>query len=726
MTDIIKRENSQNLVYHSALHAERFGFDPSEERLDARRFLERLLRRKYQMLAVMLAVLIPAAAYTYLATPLYRSSALIQVNPDPVQVLPYREIADLPNATPYFEVYMKTQEQVLKGPTLMSRVSQRLKSESNWEAMQSEINRLHSRFQVRRIENSQLFEVSYLAPAPKVAAGMVNVFAEEYIKELFRSRQEMREKARKLLEGELHELEQRVQVSEKEMAKYAQSHNIRSAEPGQADLVEQKLSILANQLTDSEADVMVAKSRLDTMKKASLDSFPEKLLTPNLAALNVRLLQLEHELSALRSNFGENWPGVIQKRDEVNMARDQLTREKAAVLAQAKEQTQMDLQTAESRRGLIAKSMSQQQQLVDRFRDASIQYNILRREVETNQKLYEGLLERLKQTSVTAGLEFGNIHVVEPGRPDDKVDSPKVFWILGLASLLGLALGVCFALAMDFWDNSISSLEEAEEVASLPALGSVPLIRASRANALIGSGKGKTDVLGTALRIPMQDRNPEARGVPLPPEAAEAVRSICASILLSKSDHPPRVIMVTSAAPSEGKTTLVKNLGQAFADVGNKTLVIESDMRKPALAKALGIRNNGGLSLFLSGHIDPMPIIHSTGYDNLFVITAGPQAPNPVALLNSEKLHVLLDKVSSLYQFVLLDAPPLLAVADARVLCSKVDGVVLVVKAGHTPKNMVRRAWNLLNHSGANVLGIVLNQATRSRYESSYYKKYYQ
>lgn len=726
MTDIMKRSQSQHPALHGRYQAESPRYEPPEDPLLARRLIERLLKRKFQILAIVLAVLIPAAIYCYLATPLYRSSVLIQIDPDPVQVLPYRDVTDASTAAPYYEVYMKTQEQMLKGPALSARIAGRLESESKSQAMLAEIPRIRTRFEIRRIENSQLFEISYLAPVPEVAADMVNIFAEEHIKELFRARQETREKARKLLEGELRELEQRLQTSEKDLVQYARDHNMIAAEPGQGDLVEEKLSILARQLTDSEAALIVARSKADSMKRASLANFPEKLLTPHLLSLSTKVLQLEHELTALRTTYGENWPSVVQKRNEMTLARDQLTREKAAALAQANEQVQADLQIAEAQRRMIANSVNAQQQLVDRYRSASIQHSILRREVETNQKLYDGLLERLKQTSVTAGLEFGNIHVVEPGRPDTRADSPRVPWILGLASLLGLALGVCFALFKDFWDDSISTMEEAEQIATIPALGSVPTIKGISSRLQIGSGAGGNNGSKATLRLRPAGPAPAGSEMRLPPEASESIRTLCASILLSKSDKPPRTILFTSAAPFEGKTTLVNCLGKAFAESGNRTLLIESDMRKPALARALGIGTEGGLSLYLSGHISPLPTVHETHSPNLFAVAAGPQAPNPPALLNSEKLDRLLDEMALSYQFVLLDGPPLLAVADSRVLCSRVDGVVLVVRAGHTPKHLVRRAWTLLENSGANILGMVLNQAQRSRFESSYSRYYSQ
>jgi capsular exopolysaccharide synthesis family protein len=184
--------------------------------------------------------------------------------------------------------------------------------------------------------------------------------------------------------------------------------------------------------------------------------------------------------------------------------------------------------------------------------------------------------------------------------------------------------------------------------------------------------------------------------------------------------------MVSSATPGEGKTTLRASLGQAFADAGNKTLLVEADMRKPTLSKIFGIPYDGGLSLFLAGHISPLPVIHNTSTPNLLAVSAGPHAPNPASLLNSERLDFFFKEMTSSFQFILVDAPPILSFADARILSHKVDGVVLIVRAEHTPKNLIRRARNLLDKSGAHVLGMVLNRAPRSGLETSYYRYYRQ
>jgi capsular exopolysaccharide synthesis family protein len=407
------------------------------------------------------------------------------------------------------------------------------------------------------------------------------------------------------------------------------------------------------------------------------------------------------------------------------LVRDQLEREKSVVLAQVREQARLDLQAVESRYRMRSTSLGEQKGLVNRLRNASIQYNILRREVETNKKLYDGLLERLKQTGVMAGLEFDNIQVIEPAVPNYAKDSPRVAWNLSLALLLGLALGVSFAFIADLWDDSFSTIEQVEQVAALPGLGSIPLIGPKTpGRSLLAAGWDRV----FASESENETRLVQTKAAPLEsfsPQMTEAVRTICASILLSRSEREPRIIVVTSAEPGEGKTTITSQLGHALADHGFSTLMIEADLRKPGLSKLFGVGNEEGLSLFLSGHVRPLPKINTTDNPNLWLVAAGPRAPNPVALLSSEGMGSFLKEMSSLFKFVIIDSPPLLAVADTRSLGVRSDGVVLVVRAARTPKRAVLQAATMLANSGANILGVVMNAAEVSP-RSAYYHAYYQ
>jgi capsular exopolysaccharide synthesis family protein len=474
-------------------------------------------------------------------------------------------------------------------------------------------------------------------------------------------------------------------------------------------------------VTSAETAVAVARSSFEKVQSTKLSDFPQGMVADQISSLEGKILQLDQDLTSLRSTFGENWPEVVQKRKELVLVQDQLRREKEVVLARNIEQARLDLEAAENRHRISLTALNDQKGLVNQFHNAAIEYNILKREVDTNRNLYEGLLERLRQTGVMAGFQFGNIQVIESGRPSRNPDSPKVFWNLGLGGLLGLALALSIVILLEFWDNTVTTLEEAEQLGSPPSLGSVPLLKTKPTQALFaGRANGKAAKRALAQTNGSHTSLSPALAPTLPFELTESMRAICASLLLSRSDERPRVIVVTSATPSEGKTTLVAHLGRAFAEAGMSTLIVEADLRKQDLSKVFSVGGEDGLSLFLAGHVSPWPKIHETAIPNLFVAAGGPIPPNPAALLHSDRLTQFLKAAASDYKVVLVDSPPL-SLADARILGTKADGVVLVVRAGQTAKNLVRRAWMTLEASGAKGLGMVLNGEEPDPTASPYY-----
>jgi capsular exopolysaccharide synthesis family protein len=709
-----------------------------DELIDLRLILWVLWHRKRIILAIAAAVVLPVAVYNALTVPLYRSSALVQIDPEPVQVLPYREIG-VPTGTQNYDMFMKSQGEILAGSTILLRAAERVRL-ADEPAMKEEMNRLHQRFNSEWIPLTQIFRLSYAAPDPKVAATMANMFAEEYIKLHFETRQGTREKARELLKRELENLERQVQASEKELVAYAQGHDI-PANQGDVSLVPDKLATLNKELTAAEADVFAAQARVDSLRQASVETFPEQLVTANIAALVSRLLALEHELTALRTNFGENWPAVVQKRQEIALVREQLVQEKASSLRQAREQASINFTTADNKRKLLSTSVSGQEQLVHKLESATIQYNILRREVDTNQKMYEGLLQRLQQTSLTTGMEFGGFHVIEKALPSDQPFSPRIVWNLTLASVLGLALGICFVGVRHFWTDSVSTIEDVEHLTVLPVLGTLPQVSEPpslksvpprKRGKYFGSTDGAPSLLASFDRSSAQTDAAAGEAIELADDGSrpgsnllltEYVRNVCASILLSRSGRPPRLLMITSAVTGDGKTTVATELAHAFADSGKKTLLIECDMRRPSLGPRFGIKPDGGLSMFLSGLV-ARPVMHTTQNSNLFIVSAGPNAPNPATLIGSDKMRTFLHEMLGSFQFVILDAPPVVPVAESRILAHMAEGVVLVVRAGVTPRTLVRRVCALLETAGANLLGAVLNGAHQPDLHGQYYSHY--
>lgn len=688
---------------------------PVEPTVDPRRLMAVLVRRRWQILGVCLLAVIPVAVSSYLTPSLYRSTTLVEVNPEPAQVLPYRDVTSPASANALY--YMTTQEQALRGPGLMLRVSKRLAASPD-AALAAESSRLAGRLRIEQVPNSEVFRISYQAPRPETAAQVANTFAEEYIASHFESQQDTRRKARDVLQRELALLERQVQQSEQQLVEYSQSHDMHWVDAAETDVAQQQLASLSKQLLDADAAAVAAQVRLATLKAATVQSFPDKLMTPVLSERMSALMQLEHDLTALRTSFGENWPAVVQKRREVELVQQQLEREKRQAIAQAVDQATLDARAAGEQRRLLSISKAEQERVVNTLQDASIQYNIIRREVDTNRKLYEGVLERLKETAITSSTAFGNIHVLEPAVPDKSAASPNVAWNLALALLLGLSLGVCVALVGDFWRNPVSTVEDAEYATGLPVLAVMPLVAARRRRALPEGEAGGPGALRLGTHAP-----PNAANAPTTMEGAEAVRSLCASILLSRAERPPRVIVVTSAVSGEGKTTVAMQLGRALAETGGRTLLIECDMRRPSVARHFGLSEAGGLSLFLSGHT-AQPTLHRIEGSELCVVSAGPVAPNPVALLNSDRMARFLADAAAEFRFVIVDTPPALSIADARIVSARADGVVIVTRANDTPQHIVRRALAVLRGSGAPLLGTVLNAAPLTGLERSYYRYY--
>jgi len=312
-------------------------------------------------------------------------------------------------------------------------------------------------------------------------------------------------------------------------------------------------------------------------------------------------------------------------------------------------------------------------------------------------------------------------HIVEPAVPSPLPDNPKTGFILALSAILGLALGMCVAIGRHYWEASLMTVEEVERLTMLPVLGSIPLMSGGGGRRLLDAGR---------KLLPGNKADSLVRVVPLMPDGVtapnliEGVETICASLLLSQSGRPPRVLLVTSSVAGEGKTTVACQIARTFAQGGAKTLLVDCDLRRPQLDKVLGIGNDAGLALYLSGHMGPKPTVHMTEQENLFCVVAGPRAPNPPALLGSENMADFLRLMADTHQFVVIDSAPILPVADARVLARAVDGVILVVRAGAAPSPIVKRVTSILESVQAPLLGFVLNGAESLGFRSQYSRYY--
>ena len=395
-----------------------------------------------------------------------------------------------------------------------------------------------------------------------------------------------------------------------------------------------------------------------------------------------------------------------------------LEREKRNIVDRVESEYRASLQ----RETMLAKALERQKGATNELGQKMVQYNILKREAETNQELYNGLLRRIKEAGVTAGLRSSNIHIVDPALIPSQPTRPRKKLNIMLAAVVGLLGGVSLAFLREHMDNTIKSPSEVERLTGLPLLAVVPkytkLKETGNKKPLPMLAQGEDEVDLHAAYVVTHER-PSSH-------VAEAFRALRTSLLLSQVDSPPQVILVTSALSGEGKTTATLNLGVTLAQLGDRTLVLDGDLRKPALAQGLrGSQDqDAGLTSYLTGRCSLRQAAFSHPFiSNLDVMPTGPIPPNPAEILSSQRLREAIGSLRKDYKFIVVDSSPVLSVTDAVILSVLVDRVLLVVRSDETEKAPLLRARDLLASVRCPLLGIIVNAANLS---SSPHYRYYQ
>ena len=374
---------------------------------------------------------------------------------------------------------------------------------------------------------------------------------------------------------------------------------------------------------------------------------------------------------------------------------------------------------------MLGRALEDEKQEVNEMAGKMVEYNILKREAEANKILYDGLLTKLREAGVSAGLRSSNIRVVDPAMIPSTPARPAKTRNVALAFVVGLVGGIGLALMREYLDNTVKTPDDIETLSRLPSLAVVPQFTSSN-----GTGKnGSKNKLLSGHSANGHDKRMELVAEHLPKsQMSEAFRALRTSLLLSRADHPPQVILVTSALPREGKTTAAANLAVTLAQLGDKTVVVDADLRKPGVGRLLNMSggNYAGLSSYLAGasSLDLVTVPHPT-IPNLAAIPTGPLPPNPADLLSSHKLAEAIVELRKKFKFVVIDSPPVMAATDAVILSVQTDGVLLVVRSGETPKEAFTRTRDLLVSVKCNILGVVLNAVDASAPDYYYSYRYY-
>ena len=684
-----------------------------------------LRKRRWTVVTATLVLTTLAVIASYRMTPIYRATARVEVEADTPLIQSLSELYQKAEAD---DAFLQTQIQVLKSDNLAWRTIQELRLAENpafarqpltpaadQERRKLElIDAFRDRVNVQLVPRTRMLLVGFESSDPRLAADVASALVNNYVDYNFREKYDATRQASGWMEQQLDELKAKVEKSQQALVEYERQNQIVNTGEKQ-NVLEQMLSDVSRDLTTAESERMQKESlyRQVLANRAQVAALAHSEL---LQKLEEKAADLRGQYTEVSAQYGPKFPRALRLQQQLGEYQSQIAREQNRVI----ERVHNDYNAALSREGLAAQAFARQKEELGRLNQLLVQHNILQREFESNQQLYQNLLQRLKDATVSAGLRSTNIHVVDSALPPTAPVRPRKPLNLALGFLGGLVLGVMCAFAQEGLDRSIHSADQIESLLLAPALAVIPLDRSSRPAA-----RGFLSRLHT--------RRPRRRGevamtvVHRPKSVlAESYRALRTAVLLSSAPAAPKTVLVTSAHMGEGKSVTALNLAQAMAQRKGPVLIMDCDLRKGSVARALELDADKGLSTVLSG-TDTLEgaLQQCPEQPNLWVLPCGPVPPNPAELLGSDSMAELWKQLSSRYEHIIIDSPPVLLVTDATILSNLADGVILVAESGKTPRAALLRTRRILDDAGARILGVALNKLDQRHggyYDYGYYR----
>ena len=711
-----------------------------------REYLRVLIKRKFTVLSCLVGIFTVVAVATLKMTPIYEAGGRIAVNKvDPGLVnfkdsgggvaLDYNDPTDL-----------DTEVRILQSDLLALQVIKQLNLDKRPEfggrpdsvsanlapdTLQSDTARTSAilggfkgNLRVSLIPNTRIIEIHYRSATPELAAQIVNTLGNTYVEQNFKTKFESTMQASDWLSKQLVDLQMKVETSQEKLVKYQKQHEILGIDEKQ-NIITAKLDELNKELTAAESDRMEKESVYRLLESGDPDVIAAPLAngdgnggtgsnsgSPLLDNLRAKQADLKIQIAELSTQFGPYYPKVAQLSNQLKETDIQIQAEMKKMASRVRSL----YMTALHREGMLRDALNKQKQEANKLNESAIEYSLLKRDVETNRQLYEGLLEKLKEAGVTAGLRSNNFRIVDAARVPMAPSEPNVPRNLSFAFVLGLTSGVGLAFLLENLDNTVRTPEQAQVISMLPSLGMIP--RGSRNGLETSKPRGLAVASSKeAVELVTQSR-PQS-------QMAESYRALRTSLLLSSLGAPPKVILVTSALPQEGKTTTSINTSIVLGQKGVRVLLIDADLRRPGVHKTLGMGPRSGLSNVLTGSATlQQAITRSPLLPNLFVLPAGTPPPNPAELLASANMKDVLTELREQYDHIIIDTPPTLSVTDAVVLSTRADAVVLVIRSGQTTKGALRRSRDILMQVNARVTGVLLNAVDLTSPDYYYYYEY--
>ena len=696
-----------------------------------------IILRKHQwlILAFLLTVVTATTIASFKAKPVYEAAARVEVDKESQNALPFH---DDNSYDEYMDTedYIGTQTKILQSETLALQTIKSLdlrrypefggsasalpfRQDGAAAKAPAILGAYLGSLSVKRVPDSRLIEVRFDAENPQLAAQVVNAHLQNYIEQNFKSKYDATTQASNWLSSELEELRIKVEKSEAARLAYERENQIWQIDEKQ-DITTQKLADLSKTVTLAQTELAQKDALYRMATSGNVDALPAVRDSLVIQGLLKRKSELDESYAEAVNQYGPNFPKVQRLTVQQKQIDEDLANARKTVVDGIEE----DYNTARSHVEILQEALDKQKAQANDMAEKLVQYHVLQHDAESNKQLYDGLLQKLKEAGITAGLRSSNIRVVDPALVPTAPSRPQKARNISLAFLVGLVGGIGLAIFREYLDNTVKSPDDIESLTGLPALVVVPSLPSpnghhGRLSRFVKDQQSQA-VSGprVALLSYVQPKSP----------ISESFRALRTSLLLSQAEHAPQVILVTSALPQEGKTTAAVNLAVTLAQLGDRTLLMDADLRKPGVRRALNLSvdKDAGLSAYLAGvcsldeAITPHPAI-----SNLAALTTGPVPPSPADLLSSHRMREAISELRRRFKFIVLDSPPVMAATDAVILSALADGVLLVVRSGHTPKEAFTRARDLLNGVKCRLLGVVLNAVDSNAPDYYYAYRYY-
>lgn len=741
------------------LHA---AMDSMENLFDFRRLYNLILSRWWIIALIVGFATLATIGYLLTATKIYESRAVLQVQQQEQQVV---NIDGVREDNPSSLDYVNSVVQALTSRNLLLRVIEANNLRKNEEFAPPRsypysnvelADLLEKKVTVKLRRLTRLVEITVEDPDPELARDLAASFVKEFLRENFAQKMSVNQVANEFLEEESKRLKIKLEQSERKLQAYKEQNQAVSLDEKQNIIVGQ-LKQINTQVTEAQSDRMKLESDLEQVREVGNN--PEDLMRigsvaelPQVKEARERLVEAESELAQLQDRYLQKHPKHIAAVKKVGSLRDSLNLNllKAGIILER--QYAASLQTEAK----LTEALQKQEGSALDLNNLAIPFNVLQREVETDRALYESVIKRMKETTVTSGIEQAPFTLIEEPLVASEASKPKKLPILALALVTSGLLAVGGLVLYDNMDTSLRFVDDAESALELSSLACIPDHRPAglkritevvfreknvlpdrfekakklAAKTRQGGGLAASDLQDLVKPAPDTRTNREKYPIATIDDPAsslaEAYRTLRVNITMLGPEENRRILLYVSAIPGEGKTFTSLNTAVVLAQQGYKTLLVDFDLRRPSLHKALfgSASPPTGLTDIFTGNAKLDEVILPTAVENLFLLASGNRAPNPAELIASADLGSLVEQLGEKFERVIFDSAPINAVSDTLSIAPHVHKILLVVRAGKTPRKAVKRAIMLLRKSGARVAGFVLNRLPTGR-TAGYYYYYY-